>query len=207
MSQQWIDRRVIEAPFAPTDAIGRLGRAVWLYLHLVRVANEFGLAMRTVARLHEELVVPEAEAQEWLARLEKAKVVRIDSREPFLVIKLPFWSGTVAPRAANAAQPSSSGADALEVPVGSSKQQPAAASKQSGEGGLGEGDALVAEISRVLDVSDLEEIRQTITGVPNEVVLKALLRVKMTPTSQIRKSKLALFRYLLTKFAANPHAH
>jgi hypothetical protein len=206
MSQQWIDRRVIEAPFASTDAIGRLGRSVWLYLHLVRVANEFGLAMRTVARLHEELVVPEAEVQDWLARLEKAKVIRIDSREPFLVIKLPFWSGTVPARAASVAQPSGSGADALEVPV-SGKQQPAASSKQSGEGGLGEGGGLVAEISRVLDVIDHEEIRRTIAGVPNEVVLKALLRVKMTPTSQIRKSKLALFRYLLTKFIENPHAH
>src|SRR5688572_11321880 len=61
MSQQWIDGRLVEAPCAPIGASGRVGRAVWLYKHGVRVANHRGLAMRTVERLAEELVNPEAE--------------------------------------------------------------------------------------------------------------------------------------------------
>jgi hypothetical protein len=58
-----------------------------------------------------------------------------------------------------------------------------------------------------LDGADADEVRSLLAEFQKPVVLKALIRVKATPSSQIRKSKLALFRYLLAKFAQNPHAH
>ncbi len=191
----------------PRNGIDQLGRAVWLYLHLIRIANHRGIVMRTVDQLASELVLPNATVEEWLQRLDDAKLIHLESPAPFLVIKLPFWSGNGVPKRENPGPLSVSERAALEVPVSSSKQQPAAAaSKQTGEGGAGEGVGMVAEVARSLDAGH-EEIRQAIAGLPNEIVLKALLRVKMTPTSQIRKSKLALFRYLLAKFTENPHAH
>ncbi len=211
MSQQWLSRSVVEAPFLPKDGIQRIGRALWLYLHLLRIANHRGLALRTVERLGEELLLPKDTIEEWLRRLSRGKLVHLEAPPPFLVIKLPFWSGHGDPTNENRGQPSGSEAAALEVPVGSKQLPAAAAFNQAGEGGAGEGEALVAEVARVLDGADADadadEIRALITEFPKPVVLKALIRVKTTPSAQIRKSKLALFRYLLAKFAQNPRAH
>ena len=206
MSQQWMSRSSVEAPFLAANGMERLGRSVWLYLHLLRSANHLGLVMRTVERLHDELVVPKETIEEWLRRLVDSRLLVIESPAPFLVIKLPFWSSHVDPTSENPGQPSGSGASALEVPV-SSKQQPAAAFSQAREGGAGEGEALLAEVARSLDGAGTGEVRDLLSEFPKHVVLKALIRVKTTPSSQIRKSKLALFRYLLTKFSQNPHAH
>ena len=207
MSQQWISRSVVEAPFLAPDGVGRLGRSVWLYLHLLRSANHRGLVMRTVERLHDELVVPKGTIEEWVRRLSDSRLIVIESPPPFLVIKLPFWSGHGDATSAKRDQLSGSEAPALEVPI-SSKQQPAAAAfYKAGEGGAGEGEALAAEVIRALDGADAGEVRDLIAEFPKPVVLKALIRVKSTPSAQIRKSKVALFRYLLTKFSQNPHAH
>ena len=206
MSGSWVSRSTIEAPFKVKDSVTRLGRSVWLYLHLLRIANHRGLTMRTLDRLQEELVIPKVTIEDWLLRLSQAKLVQLEAPPPFLVIKLPFWSSHVDPTNENRGQPSGSENSALEVPV-NSKQQAAAAFNQAGEGGPGEGDALVAEVIAALDGSDADEVRGLVAEFPKPVVLKALIRVKTTPSSQIRKSKLALFRYLLAKFAANPHAH
>lgn len=208
MSQPWISRSAVEAPFLAKDPVPRLGRALWLYLHLLRSANHRGLVMRTVERLHDELVLPTSTIEEWLSRLAESKLIRIESPAPFLVIKLPFWSGRADPTSENRGQPSGLGERShSEVPVSSSKQQAAAAFNQAGEGGAGEGEALLAQVVQALDGADADEVRSLVTEFPKPVVLKALIRVKTTPSYQIRKSKLALFRYLLAKFAANPHAH
>ncbi len=212
MSQQWFSRSTIEAPFLPKEGIAGLGRSVWLYLHLLRIANLRGLALRTVERLGEELVLPKDTIEEWLRRLSRAKLVHLEAPPPFLVIKLPFWSGNDdAQRVDFGSASGSSSSGALEVPVGSKQLPAAAAFNHAGEGGAGEGEALVAEVARVLDGADADadadEIRALITEFPKPVVLKALIRVKTTPSSQIRKSKSALFRYLLAKFVSNPRAH
>ncbi len=203
----WIPRSALAAPFSAPQPVDQLGRSLWLYLHLLRLANPRGIALRTSDRLVEDLAIPKAMLEEWLGRLAGARLAEIQSPAPYLVIKLPFWSGTTdTQREDSDLASASNGSGALEVPV-SSKQQQAAAFNQAGEGGLGEGEALVAEVVRVLGGADANEVRGLIAEFPKPVVLKALIRVKTTPSSQIRKSKLALFRYLLAKFAANPHAH
>lgn len=203
----WIARSVVEAPFLHERAVESLGRAVWLYLQLVRLANPRGLALRTIDRLVEDLAVPEATIQEWLDRLAEAKLIEIHSPAPFLVIKLAIWPEHGVAHVENFGQPSGLGGPVhSEVPV-SSKQQPAAAFNQAGEGGAGEGEALLAQVIQALDGADAGEVRTLIAEFAKPVILKAMIRVKTTPTSQIRKSKLALFRYLLAKFSTNPHAH
>jgi hypothetical protein len=208
MNGSWISRSAVEAPLTLKDAIDSLGRAVWLYLHLLKIANPPPIVLRTVERLAEELALPEQTIEEWLRRLSASKLIRIDSPPPFLVIKLLSWldSGDATSEGLGSAS-GLNGYSHSEVPVSSSKQQAAAAPKQTGEGGAGEGEGLLNEVAQALDGADREEVRSLIGEFPKPVVLKALIRVKTTPSSQIRKSKLALFRYLLTKFASNPHAH
>lgn len=207
MSGNWLSRSAVEAPFLAKDPVPSLGRALWLYLHLLRSANRRGIVMRTTQRLQDELVVPTPTIEEWLRRLAESNLILIESPAPFLVIKLPFWSDHVDATGENRGQSSGSIERSHgEVPV-ISKQQAAAAFNQAGEGGAGEGEALLAQVILALGDADADEVRSLVAEFPKPVVLKALIRVKTTPSSQIRKSKLALFRYLLAKFAANPHAH
>jgi hypothetical protein len=208
MNTSWISRPAVEAPLSLKDAIDSLGRAVWLYLHLLKIANPPPIVLRTVERLANELALPEQTIEEWLRRLSESKLIRLESPPPFLVIKLLSWldsGGATSEGVGSSSGPS--GHSHNEVPVGSKQQAAAAALQQTGEGGAGEGEALLNEVAQALDGADRVEVRSLIGEFPKPVVLKALIRVKTTPSSQIRKSKLALFRYLLSKFSSNPHAH
>jgi len=208
MNSPWVSRSVVEAPFIAKEGIDRIGRALWLYFHLVRNANGHGIVMRTLDRLSEELVISKQTIEKWILRLSSARLIHLEAPPPFLVIKVTSWPGE--DNAAGKDRGSSSavsGPEHSEVPVSSSKQQAVAGSNQTGEGGPGEGEALVTEVVAALDDADRDEVRSLIADLEKPVILKALIRVKTTPSSQIRKSKLALFRYLLTKFTANPHAH
>jgi hypothetical protein len=196
-------RQLLEAPFAAGQMNDDLRHAIWLYLWLLTAANSQGYVCRTVDRLATDLGVAVPEVQAWLDRLAEAQLVRITTPPPYLVLKLAFWSGNGAQ--ASIAKPeftSESMNSHREVPV-SSKQ---AASILEDEG-LGEGEPLVREILRVLGGGSGHEIRELVGQFPKLVVLKALLRVKTTPPHTIRKSKLALFRYLLVAFAADHHDH
>jgi hypothetical protein len=208
MSSAWIHRSAVEAPFTSRNGIDHVGRALWLYLHLIRVANHNGIVMRTAERLSEELVISKQTVDRWLLRLSSSKLIRLEAPPPFLVIKLAIWPGDSDATVISSSLPSGpNGHSHSEVPVSSKQLAAAAAFNKAGEGGAGEGEALVTEVTAALDGADPNEVRSLIADLEKSVVLKALIRVKTTPSSQIRKSKLALFRYLLTKFTANPHAH
>jgi len=197
-------RRLLQAPFAARQPNDDLRRAIWLYLWLLTAANSQGHVCRTVDRLATDLAVAVPEVQTWLDRLAEAQLVRIATPPPYLVLKLAFWSGSGAQ--ASIAKPkltSESMTSHREVPVSSSKQ----AASILEDGGPGEGEPLVHEILRVLGGGSEPEIRTLVGQFPKLVVLKALLRVKTTPPHTIRKSKLALFRYLLVAFAADHHDH
>jgi hypothetical protein len=197
------DARTFEAPLRIQDPVRTLGRGLWLYLHLAASANSLGHICKTVERLSRDLGVTMSDIERWLGRLDHAKLVTIATPPPYLVVKLNFWSGSDAPESLETpAAASESASSHREVPV-SSKQ---AAASILEDGGLGEGDPLVQETLRVLGEGKAREIADLESRYPRLVILKALLRVKTTPPQTIRKSKLALFRYLLTKFA-NDHDH
>jgi hypothetical protein len=63
-------------------------------------------------------------------------------------------------------------------------------------------------LDRVLAVlgpeADVEEMRDLLGTHPAETVRRALQRAEATPARQIRRSRTALFRYLLTKLN-QPH--
>lgn len=198
-------RTLLQAPFHVSDPIGHLGRSLWLYVRLVTVANSQGHVCRTLDRLAVDLKVSASEIQAWLDRLADARLVRVTTPPPYLVVKLNFWSGSDAPMSVETpAAASESASSHREVPVSSSSSKQAASILE--DGGLGEGDPLVQETLRVLGEGDAREIADLESRFPRLVILKALLRVKTTPPQTIRKSKLALFRYLLTKFA-HDHDH
>lgn len=199
-------RDLLAAPLQVQQGVDRLGRALWLYVHLVSITNSSGHVCRTLDSLAKDLGVRPGQAEVWLARLIHAGLVSVHVPAPYLVIKLRFWPGSDGSMAPPAGKISGDGGDShKDVPVSSSKLQAAASSKTE-DGGAGEGgDALLAEVLRVLGGTDATEFRDLLAQFPKAVVLKALLRVKTTPPSEIRKSKAALFRYLLAKFADESH--
>lgn len=201
-------RDLLAAPLQVEQGVERLGRALWLYVHLVSITNSSGHVCRTLDSLGKDLGVETDRVEVWLARLVHTDLVSVHVPAPYLVVKLRFWSSH-DPESDDhdSGNSSPSGDSHIEVPVSSSKlQAAAAASSKTEDGGVGEGgDALLAEVLRVLGTADTSELRDLLTQFRKPVILKALLRVKTTPTSEIRKSKAALFRYLLAKFADEPH--
>jgi len=189
-------RDVLEAPLAVAHGAERLGRALWLYLVLVLAANHRGIAIRSRDRLARELAVPEAAIDRWVDRLVDAKLIDLRSPSPFLVIQLRFWSRM---------QPSSA------FLRGSAEAAAAASSKQiiskAGDRGQGEGEAIAAELRRVFGEADATELQPLVAGRPEAIVRQALERVNATPGWRIKKSRAALFRFLLKTLSHDPHDH
>lgn len=199
-------RQLLRAPLKVRDPLPTLGRAVWLYLLLVTLANTRGFVLKTRASLARELAVPEEQIEIWLARLEQSNLIHLVSPSPYLVLSLQFWSGSEPSSSGPSLENSSRAARSHnDVPVSSMQQ--AAADEKNWDGGVGEGSALVAEARAVLGDADANEISALIAEYPEPIVRRALRRVKTTPAREIKKSKMALFRFLLAKFSENAHGH
>lgn len=195
-----LPRSVIGAPFAVDAPVAALGRALWLYLALVAAASDRGVVVRTRMVLAKMIAVAEPTIDEWLDRLARARLIIVKNPSPYLVIVLTSWSAVTSSNADETPESAGqSGTQQREVPV-SSKQAAAAASSKLGDGGPGEGVPTVDEIRSVLGDHTLD-VTELVRDAPAPAVRRALQRVRLTPAAQIRKSKAALFRYLLTKFS------
>lgn len=183
-------RRIIEAPLQLTGGRALVGDALWLYCMLACRANYRGVVSRQSDRLAQDLELDEEQLVEWLNRLRNAGLVEVYAPKPYLVIKLLKWSESEGEAARNAPETEHSSSNAAAST--SSKQE---------DGGQGEGEALLQEVLAVLEEADAEEFRRLLQGRAPEVVRRALHRVRTTPPQQIRKSKAALFRYLLAKLS------
>jgi hypothetical protein len=202
-----IPRTAIEAVLRVPKPAPSLGEAAILYLALLGLAMPRGIVIRTRMRLAEMLSVSEVEIDRWLVRLAKLGLVVLKTPSPYFVISLSFWSGYEEGRAQNPEQSGrASGEMQRDVPV-SGKQAAAAAVKNkiNGDGVQGEGAGLLAEAQKILGGNDAEELAELLAQYPQAIVRRALARVRATPARRIRKSKLALFRYLLTTFSENAH--
>jgi hypothetical protein len=202
-----IPRAAIEAVLRVPKRAPSLGEAASLYLALLGLATQRGIVIRTRMRLAEMLSVSEADIDRWLVRLQRLDLIVLKTPSPYFVIVLPFWSGHEEGREQNPEQLSRAGGDMQrDVPV-SGKQAAAAAakSKLNGDGVQGEGVRLLAEVQKILGGSDAEELAALLAQYPQAIVRRALARVRATPERRIRKSRLALFRYLLTTFTENAH--
>ncbi len=184
------------------------GEAVWSYLALLKAANHRGVVCRRSDQITDMLQTDEATLLADLARLVDLGLARVLNPAPYLVVQLTLWPGKDP--SADARTPVEAGpppAAPLEVPVSSSAAAAASAS-QPEVGGLGEGGEL---LQRVLDVlgseADATEMRELLATHEPELVRRALQRVEATPARQIRRSRTALFRYLLTKLVPTPHGH
>lgn len=204
MTTPTVPQSTIDRLFQLPDPVKTLGRAAWLYLALLNAASDQGVVLRTQSRLSKTLDISEDEINEWLRRLVDAQLVRVSTPGKFLVIRFDSWP------AESSEDPTASGALAeqgssspRDVPVNghSSAQALALQDNSAGEGGQGEGDSLRHDVRSLLPEADAEEIDRVLTMYPEPVLRKAIGRVAKTPPTKIRKSKTALFRFLLARFS------
>jgi hypothetical protein len=183
-----------------------LGIAVWLYVALILAANDRGMAIRTRGKLALDLSVPEPEIDDWLSRLCRAGLIAIKSPSPYLVIILRTWSDVPGPKSDDRCESRSIQPQSREdVPVSGNSSAIAIAIQSShGDRGPGKGD-LRARAREILGLSNEVELDAILRVHSTERVARALERVSRTPDNKIRKSRLALFRYLLGKM--NEHTH
>jgi transposase-like protein len=200
MTKHEISRSAIDALFVHPALYPRLANAVRLYVHLARLATPWGLIIRSRKRLAGDIGVSENAIDRWVKRLAETHLVHVQVPSPFLVIRMRFWSASVDSRVKESTPAGPEASTRENAPGSSELQQAAAASKSSGVGGLGEGVPLSADVRAVLGDADATEVAALVDQYPEYIVRKALRRVELTPASQIRKSKLALFRYLLALF-------
>ena len=177
-----------------------IGDAVWTYLALLKAANYSGVVSKRLDQIAAALKLDEPTLLADLAKLADLSLIRSLNPAPYLVIQLAMWPGRGDAPAMDAPAVSSETPIAhSEVPVSSSAAAAASATKPE-VGGQGEGGALLERVLAVLGPeADAEEMRDTVGTYPPETVRRALQRVEATPDRQIRRSKTALFRYLLTK--------
>ena len=182
-----------------------VGDAVWTYLAVLKTANFSGVVSKRSDQLAELLKTDEPTLLADLARLADLGLIRSLNPAPYLVIQLALWPGKVdTPRPI---PPAAGGETPVTQEVARVSSSAAAASASQPEvGGQGEGGDLLNRVLAVLGPeADVEEMRGLIETYPAETVRRALQRVEATPTWQIRRSRTALFRYLLTKLNP-PHS-
>ena len=198
-------RRTRWGLLAVPDFRRNVGDAVWTYVALLKTANFSGVVSKRSDQLTALLKTDEPKLLADLARLTDLGLIRSLNPAPYLVIQLALWPGKVDP--SHSVPPAAGGETPVTheaTRVGSSAA--AASASQPEVGGQGEGGDLLNRVLAVLGPeADVEEMRDLIEKHPAETVRRALQRVEATPTRQIRRSRTALFRYLLTKLN-QPHS-
>ena len=164
-------------------------------------ANARGLVLASETKLIRELKTSHEAIAAVLSSLESEGRIEVLTPLPYVVLRLRSWPGISTARVHKEQQDSGQQRNVhIEVPVSSSVAA-AAAIQSRVVGGAGEGEALLREVVESLDEADPEEFRTLLEPLPPQLIRRALRRTLATPPSQIRKSKAALFRYLLTKLA------
>ncbi len=198
-----LPRTALTAPFTLERPFERLGRALGFYLYLLGIANHRGLVSRNAERITRPLAIADADIVRWLGRLDTEGLVEVKSRPPFLVARLTAWSGSGPALHENTGIPSARSASVEEPRYSnslSSNLETATEAIAIADGGVGEGgEALLREILDTLGETDADAFRRVVGVYPAETILDVLDRVRRVPTERVRKSKTALFRYLLSK--------
>jgi hypothetical protein len=205
MTERHVPIRALDAVFGVPRPADRLGGSLILYLALVRHAGPHGSVISTRARISKELGVEEDRIGRWLSCLVAAGLVRVQSPLPYLVAHLVSWSGENPSERENPSNSEALSKAHIEDSYSyqSNKQLSGKQAIAIGDGGAGEG--VLARLAREVVGPEVEaELPAILAHHSPDHVARALDRVRNTPPEKIRKSKIALFRYLIAKTDRHP---
>ncbi len=190
---RWVPRPLVRAVLDVPARVATIGAAVWLYVYLLAEAGHRGRLCRQVDHIAADLGVPEMDIASWVSTLTATKLVTVLNPSPYLVIKLALWSGSGDEREAISTETASDSQSSKAIAI--------AISNQGEDGAQGEGEELLREVLETLGESDPGPFQKVLGRYDAAVVRRALARVRAADPGRIRKSKTALFRYLLTRLA------
>lgn len=192
--REWIPGRLVRAALDVPQRVTALGPAVWLYLYLLVEVGHDGRLCRQSTRIASDLGVTEPDVASWVTALASAGLIIVLSPSPYLVLKLPLWSG-------NASNQARVPLDARD----SYRSNAIEAINNRGEDrGQGEGEELLREILETLGETDSAPFRRALDHFAPSVIRHALERVRAAKPGQIRKTKTAYFRFLLGRLSNTP---
>lgn len=202
MSFEHNARTLIHAPFQIPDGIHRLGRGVWLYLWLLDNINAQGLVCRTSQSIARNLRIPEGEALDWLGHLVGLGLAEVKSPAPHLIVRLTKWSGN-GPSTGQDREENSVNDNEVFKLRNVSYVENINRTVRHGDGGAGEGaENLLAEIRQT--IGDPEGLDTLLTRFPESVIRKALALTRAKPEGELKKTRAALFYFLLKKINEDP---
>lgn len=171
-----------------------------LLQYLLTQANQRGLVFVRGDRVQRELGWTTIALEEAVGRLAREEILRILSPLPYLVVALKprVWPGMIEMGAKTAAK---SGHVVPRRYSYSFQQQSIDESKAIAleDGGDEEGRVLLKEILVTLGEADASSFRGVLRNYPAAKIRAVLARVRATPSEKLRKSRTALFRYLLPR--------
>jgi hypothetical protein len=161
-------------------------------------ANHRGLVVLREPVLLDVLRASRGEMQSALISLERSKQLRVLSPLPYLVVALPprMWPSAPLEPLKTGPNPRPRPSRGYSYSFHKHNQSKAIAIE---DGGAGEGGSLLEEILATLGESDPRPFRGVLEHFPAAKIRAALVRVRATPPGKLRKSRTALFRYLLAR--------
>lgn len=159
--------------------VHRMRQAVWLYLYLLLAANpETGKRLLSPGLIAREMGLREETVRSWLGHLRGGGYVTLERQGDLVLVTVNKWRQARAPRATRAQKP-----------------DPARKRPQTG---------LTPEtLARALGCAPGEPfLGEVLANEDPERIRTALEEVARVPEEKIRKSRLALFRFLITKHSA-----
>lgn len=165
----------------------RLRDSMWLYLALVLLVEEDGAVRKSFQELSRLTGIKPATLRSWAGHLRKAGLIRLEQMGSVEVLKFHVH-GLAAHEEAPKTQSQAPG-DPEELQE-SSERNPMLV-------------ALAAFVRRGLsdEEASLEEYIELCEHVPREVIKTAFEQSRRVPAEKIRKSRAALFRYLIQTYA------
>lgn len=193
-----LPQRPLKAAIELPDGPRKLGRSLWLYVVMILEAGSHGTVIRTRTRLSEDLSVPEHRVDAWLERLVEAGLVKVVSPAPYLVVRVDSWSSQSRRGSPSGHTGAPSRINRSKAALENGNSNSRTIQQAIGDGGPGEGDLLKRARSILGDLEE-SELRLILETHSPSRVARVLDRVEKTPPERIRKSRLALFRYLLVR--------
>jgi hypothetical protein len=185
-------RKIVSEPQA--KHYRRMRNAIWLYLYLMICANpKTGKLTACVSDIAESMGHSEATISSWLGHLRKWHYVSLEKQKKSLHLKISQWKDIFdVPQRVTLSQ--------SDEPIkGRKKSLPKAPAK----------DVLPPEPVKMAQqiaeefkaVTSFPYFEKLCRSYPRELILKAYNKAKAIPADKIKKSRGALFVYLIKKYA------
>src|SRR5262249_26134762 len=144
--------------------------------------------------------IQSSELRQGLQDLERSRLITVLSPGKYLVIRVAPWPGHDSRSTQNAHEMASSGSRGYSYSFHKHTIDESKAIAAGAEG-ADAGETLLREILETVGESDPATFRGVLTHYTPADIRMVLDRVRRTPPEKVRKSKTALFRYLLTKLS------